>query len=452
MIINFSVQNFRSFGAEQTLNLVASRAQKGHDDHCVDIAESGERVLRAAVVYGANASGKSNLVQAMNFAQDLILQGAGPMKRIALNQFRFRDGPAQPSSFEFRFMVDGRVFVYGFDVTREEVTEEWLAATNAKGKESDIFTRKGKDIEFGDFKKFGDADVTSGQALKALQLLGVRPNQLLLNKIVDLDSEHRGELLDQVVWWFRECLTVIPAAASFGPILEYLDEDDAFRNFASEFLSSIGTGIGGIAVEQTQIAAEQLPKPLVEQLQSLNDVEVTPIAVGPGMSLYLDPDDPAKVIRRNLASQHTVGKQNYTLPFDEESDGTQRFLHLLPALYHLHTSCKVFVIDELDRSLHPLLAHALLKFFVESCPGACQQLIVTTHETYLLDQDLLRRDEIWFTEKDEKQQTHLYSLTDMKVRNDLRIQKSYLQGRFGAIPFVGGMEKLKQLVECPSGK
>lgn len=280
-------------------------------------------------------------------------------------------------------MVDGRVFVYGFDATKEEVTEEWLAATNTKGKESDIFTRKGRDIEFG------DADVTSGQALKALQLLGVRQNQLL-NKIADLDSDHRGKLLDQVVWWFRECLPVIPAAASFDPILEYLDEADAFRNFASEFLSSIGTGIGRIAVEQTQIAAEPLPKALIEQLQSSNDVEQTPIAVGPGMSLYLDPDDPAKVIRRNLASQHTVGKQNYTLLLDEESDGTQRFLHLLPALYHLHTSCKVFVIDELDQSLHPLLAHALLKFFVEACPGACQQLFVTTHETNLLDQDLMR--------------------------------------------------------------
>jgi AAA15 family ATPase/GTPase len=168
------------------------------------------------------------------------------------------------------------------------------------------------------------------------------------------------------------------------------------------------------------------------------------------MSLYLDPDDPATVIRRNLASKHSIDGHDFSLSFDEESDGTQRFLHLLPALYHLKTRCKVFVIDELDRSLHPLLAHALLRFFVESCPGACQQLVVTTHETHLLDQDLLRRDEIWFAEKDPKQQTHLYSLTELKVRNDLRIEKSYLQGRFGAIPFVGGMEKLMQLVECPT--
>jgi uncharacterized protein len=184
-------------------------------------------------------------------------------------------------------------------------------------------------------------------------------------------------------------------------------------------------------------------------LQSLGDDNESPLAVGPGMSLYLDPNDPTTVVRRNLASKHSVDGKDYSISFDEESDGTQRFLHLLPALYHLKTRCKVFVIDELDRSLHPLLAHALIKFFVDSCPGACQQLIVTTHETHLLDRDLLRRDEIWFVEKDAKQQTHLYSLTELKVRNDLRIEKSYLQGRFGAIPFVGGMEKLMQLIECP---
>ncbi|MCA9124026.1 MAG: AAA family ATPase [Planctomycetaceae bacterium] len=449
MLINFSVENFRSFGTEQTLNLVASRAQKGPEDHCIDIAGVGERVLRAAVIYGANAAGKSNLVRAIDFARDLILEGPGPMKRIALNQFRFTAESDKPSSFEFRFLVGNRVYVYGFDVTKDEVAEEWLSATGASGRETDVFHRKGKKIEFANPKKFDEINPTSLDALKALKLLGVRPNQLLLNKIVDLDVERRGELLHEVVWWFTECLTVIPAAASFGPILEYLDGDGGFRDFAAAFLASIGTGIGSVAVEQTRIGADQLPKQLVEHLQSRDDVEHQNIILGPGMSLNLDPDDPAKVIRRNLAAQHTVGDRDFSLPFDEESDGTQRFLHLLPALYHLHTSCKVYVIDELDRSLHPLLSHALLKFFVESCPGACQQLIVTTHETHLLDQDLLRRDEIWFTEKDKRQQTHLYSLTDLKVRKDLRIERSYLQGRFGAIPFVGGMEKLKQLIECP---
>ncbi len=449
MLINFSVENFRSIGSEQTLNLVASKSQKGHEDHCVEIPGTDERALRTAVIYGANAAGKSNVVRAMSFARDLVVEGAGPAKRIALQQFRFTNEPSGPSSFEFRFMLGSRIYVYGFDITKEEVSDEWLEATNDKGREAEVFHRKGKEISFGDLKRFEQTTTASIEALKALETLGVRPYQLLLNKIADLDEERRGELLNSVVFWFSECLSIIPPEASFGPILEYLDSNKGFRAFAGEFLSSIGTGIGDLTVEKNKINADKLPKQLVESLQSLRENDASPIAIGPGMSLYLDPDDPTMVIRRNLASKHSIDGNDFSLSFDEESDGTQRFLHLLPALYHLKTRCKVFVIDELDRSLHPLLAHALLKFFVDSCPGACQQLIVTTHETHLLDQDLLRRDEIWFAEKDAKQETHLYSLTELKVRNDLRIEKSYLQGRFGAIPFVGGMEKLMQLIECP---
>jgi len=451
MLINFSVENFRSFGAEQTLNLVAGKAQKGHEEHCVPISQTGQRVLRAGIIYGANAAGKSNLVGAIDFAQALIVHGAGPMKRIALNQFRFTDEEPKPSSFEFRFLVDNQVFVYGFDVTADEVTAEWLEATNEKGRETEIFQRTGQEISIGDLRKFGDAGAVSAEALKALKLLGTRPNQLLLNKIVDLDAERRGELLHRVVWWLTDCLTVIEPEASFAPMLEYLADNEDFRHFAAKFLSSVGTGIGELNVEQTEINADKLPKPVVESLQSVNEVEAIAVAFGSGMSLYLKPDDPSTVIRRNLAAEHVVGDSSFALSFAEESDGTQRFLHLLPALYHLKNSCKVFVIDELDRSLHPLLSHALLKFFVEVCPGACQQLIVTTHETYLLDLDLLRRDEIWFAEKDERQQTQLFSLVDMGVRKDLRLEKSYLQGRFGGIPFIGGTDRLKDLVECPTG-
>lgn len=448
MLIDFSVENYRSFGEEQTLNLVASKAQKGHEDHCILIPETDQRVLRTGVIYGANAAGKSNLVRAINFAQDLILFGSGPMKGIGLNQFRFvEENTITPSSFEFRFMVENQVFVYGFEVTADEVKTEWLSATSATGKESDVFNRDGKSITFGDMKKFANIGTTSAEALKALRLLGTRPNQLLLNKIVDLDTERRGELLDRVVWWFQECLIVIEPRSSFGPMLLHLDEDQRFRNFAEEFLSSVGTGIGTLSVEKNVISADKLPKQLVESLQSPDDVGLLPVVVSPGMDLYLDPNDPSKVIRRNLSANHSVYGNSFSLPFDEESDGTQRLLNLLPALYHLKNRKKVFVIDELDRSLHPLLSHALLEFFVDSCPGSYQQLIFTTHETHLLDQDLLRRDEIWFTEKDKKQQTQLYSLADMNIRKDLRVEKSYLQGRFGGIPFIGGLKKLEDLLE-----
>ena len=445
MLVNFSVENFRSFGAEQTLSLVASKAHTGHEEHCVPIPTSDRHVLRTSVIYGANAAGKSNVVRAMDFARDLILEGPGPMKRISLNQFRFTTDAKKPSSFEFRFVAANRVFVYGFDVSREAVESEWLTATNDRGKEVDLFERKDGKIAFGDFGKFDPDDAASGKAIEALLVLGVRDNQLLLNKIFDLSEEKRGGLLNAVIWWFSHCLTIVPAEASFSRITEYLDENEEFRKFASEFLSTIGTGIGKLQVEQTYIDREQLPEALVEGLDEGEAMHI-PFPLSAGMSLQLDPEDSSRVIRRNVTSTHSVDGADYSLPFAEESDGTQRFLNLLPALFHLQSGCKVFVIDELDRSLHPLLAHAMIKYFSESCVGACQ-LIVTTHETHLLDRVLLRRDEVWFAEKDERQQTHLYSLTDMKIRKDLRIEKSYLQGRFGAIPFVGDIERLHRFIE-----
>jgi len=139
VLINFSVENFRSFGAEQTLNLIASGKLQGHDDHQIPIGETGKSVLRTGVVYGANAAGKSNLVRAILFAQGMIL-GTVQMRQIVLNQFRFRK-EKKPSSFEFRFLVHGQIYVYGFSLGQKGVVEEWLVATSHKGKEVELFLR-----------------------------------------------------------------------------------------------------------------------------------------------------------------------------------------------------------------------------------------------------------------------------------------------------------------------
>jgi AAA15 family ATPase/GTPase len=445
MLINFSVENFRSFGAEQTLNLVAADRLQEHPDHRVPIADTGKSVLRASAVYGANAAGKSNLVRAIHFAQNLI---KGQAKPLALSQFRFRK-ETKPSSFEFRILVDGQLFVYGFDVTQKSVVEEWLDATSAKGREVSVFHRTEQDIVIGDLKPFSSQGDVSGQALQALKHLGVRPDQLLLNKIVDLPASHRGDLLHKAAWWFSDCLTVVLAESRFSALIEFLNQEANFREFAGAFLQNVGTGINALRVERSEISADNIPKAVLEGLQG--DGRESTIQLGDlGVKLQLDPNDPTKIIRRNLTAQHDINDSTYSLPFQDESDGTQRCLNLLPALYHLKTRCNVFVIDEINRSLHPLLCHAFLKFFVESCAGACQQMVVTTHETHLLDLDLLRRDEIWFVEKDEKQQTQVYSLADMKIRNDVRIEKGYLQGRFGGIPFIGDTQKLMDLIRCPS--
>jgi AAA15 family ATPase/GTPase len=446
MLINFTVDHFRSFGVEQTLNMVAT-ALKDHPGHCVAIPGTEKSVLQVGVVYGANASGKSNLVKAILFAQHVIL-GRTSLAQVALNRFRFAK-TKKPASFEFRFLAGGQVFVYGFTITQDAILEEWLDAASESGREVNVYTRRKEDIQIGRLRSFGKEGTGLRKALGALKLLGVREDQLLLNKILELPIQHRGELLTRVVWWLTECLTVIEAESQFTPLVGMLGADDDFRKFCGAFLSNVGTGINDLSIEQKKIDAEKVPKSLLERLQAAKGQGVAIGLGGPGMTYELDADDPTKIIRKNLAARHQVSDSDYSISFHDESDGTQRFLNLLPALYHLTRECKVFVVDELDRSLHPLLCHALLKLFLDACPGGCQQLIVTTHETHLLDLDLLRRDEVWFVEKDHHQQSRLSSLTDWKARKDLRIEKGYLQGRFGGIPFIGDTKKLMDMIQCP---
>jgi len=447
VLINFSVENFRSFGAEQTLNLVSSGKLQGHDDHQIPVRDSGKSVLRTGVVYGANAAGKSNLVRAILFAQGMIL-GTVQASQIVLNHFRFWK-KSKPSSFEFRFLVEGHICVYGFSISQKIVVEEWLECMSPKGREIEVFSRDKQEIAVGNLTRFGLEGAASKKTLEAFLVLKPRPNQLLLNKIVELPPQSRGGLLHKVAWWFTECLTVVQPSMEFGPLIEFFSKETDFRTFAAKFLQNVGTGVSGLNIERKEFPTDKLPKELIDNLQAPEGTVTTLFPGTSSVSLQLHPDDPTKVVRLSLAATHTVDKDCYSIPFQEESDGTQRCLNLLPALYHLSTGCKVFVIDELDRSLHPHLSYAFLKFFIETCPGACQQLIVTTHETHLLNQDLLRRDEIWFVEKDKEQQTRLYSLADLNVRNDVRLEKGYLQGRFGGIPFIGDPKKIMDLIKCP---
>jgi len=446
VLINFTVDYFRSFGVEQTLNMVAT-ALRDHPGHCVEISGTEKSVLRVGVIYGANASGKSNLVKAVLFAQQIIL-GRTTLKGLAQNRFRFVK-KEKPASFEFRFLSSGQVFVYGFTTTEEAIVEEWLDATSVSGREVNVFTRRMQDIDIGRLRSFGVNGATPQRALRALKELGVRNDQLLLNKIVELPDQRRGELLSRVVWWFAKCLSVVPAESPYAPLMDMIDADDNFRRFCGAFLRNVGTGIDDLSIEKARIEADKVPKPLLDHLQSSGGSNVALLLGGPGIALELDADEPNKIVRRLLNARHQVNSEDYSISFQEESDGIKRCLNLLPALYHLKRQSRVFVVDEIDRSLHPLLCHALLKLFLDACPGHSQQMIVTTHETHLLDLDLLRRDEVWFLEKDRQQQSHLSSLADWNARKDLRIEKGYLQGRFGGIPFIGDKKKLMDMIQCP---
>ncbi len=187
---------------------------------------------------------------------------------------------------------------------------------------------------------------------------------------------------------------------------------------------------------------------LLRDLEEEGDAAL--VRVAHGSELIVERGGEKHFYQIRVQAAHEVEPEKVIpLELTEESDGTIRLLNLMPALHQLRRTSSVFVVDEIDRSMHPMLVREFLEFFLKTCEGCLRQIIVTTHESTLLDQDLIRRDEIWFAEKNHKQATELYSLVDFKVRKDLEIRKHYLQGRFGAVPFLGSLDRLVKAPEIP---
>lgn len=460
MILSFTVSNYRSFRQEQTLSMVASHRQPDHKQHLVPVERLGQSLLPVAVLYGANGSGKSNLTKALRLVQRLVMDGTQPGKSTGREPFLFGGGggPDEPSAFELRFLARDQVFSYGFKITDKTIHEEWLDLLTTETRKVNLFERvTGQDgavtIEAGD--GLTDGDLGNHLKVAALAKVGVRANQLFLAGVREtLEAGTYGPLMEAIFGWF-EALVVIPPDASFGGLAEWVAKDTKFAEFAGEFLKDAATGVDRLHVVTTDIkdTAAGIPSEFLKKfMEDTKPGEVRMMSLGALGDVIAERGEGSKLRLRTLQAEHAAGDgKPVRLPLREESDGTQRLTHLLPALFQLRQHCRVFVIDEIDRSLHPLLSRKFIEFFLSACKGHGSQLVLTTHESNLMDLDLLRRDEFWFSEKDEGGGTRVYSLSDFKVRTDLKIDKGYLYGRFGAIPFLGNLDRLIQQLNAGGG-
>ncbi len=448
MLVRFSVENFRSFDQEATLSMIATPSDV-LSSHVMPMETSAKPagVVQAAALYGANASGKSNLVEAMNFAKRLILDGTRADRPIPRSPFKLNRTSLQaPSTFRFEFVQDGTLYDYGFKLSDTEVLEEWLFAT-PKRREVRFFERTTESqkvsVEIG--AGLASKNETKQRDFLGFVAQGTRPNQLFLTEARDRNVESLRPAID----WFAHTLHIIRAEWRYKPMERRAHEDPAFSQFAGEFLSKAGTGVLTLETEAAPFDLDALFPGLPAEnrnqfVNSLDDRNTDIFAVSGAQEAVALSRVGSDAVQYRLWLKHEGGNgEHVRFDLSEESEGTQRLMNLLPALADLSTSNAVYVVDELDRRLHPLLS----RYFVESFfklrpPGSKSQLIFTTHESNLLDLSLLRRDEIWFVEKDGKGASHLSSLAEFKVRPDLHIQKGYLNGRFGAIPFLGDLDQL----------
>ncbi len=450
MLLQFLVGNFRSFNKEEILNLIPAKSRI-HPGHVLISHEKGRRVrsLPLAVIYGANASGKSNLIRAMSFAQEFIINGTRSDEPTGAVPFRLSPGTDEkPSRFEFVIKHDGVLYTYGFAATVKEVREEWLFAVFQR-QEVCLFeriTENGKALI-----KFGKKLASEKDEAQRLQFVtaGTRPNQLFLTEA----NERNVEALKPLIHWFRDHLTVIWPEAKYRPLILRAHDDKQFADFLSMFLRIADTGVQGIDLKSQKLVAERLyadvpddiKKVLINNLANSPNRSVIFSADKAYFALRQDGDNNPSLLTLRTRHQRSDGQDVF---FDtrDESDGTHRMMHMVPALFNLLSMEDVYVIDEFDRSLHPHLCRLYIDAFLRGITGKGRlgQIILTTHETTLLDLDLLRRDEIWFLEKDNVGASHLTSLVEYKykVRADLKINKGYLSGRFGAVPLLGDAYQL----------
>lgn len=443
MLISFSASNYRSIADEVTLNMVASTRLGDHPNHSIAIPNSSERVLRTALIYGPNGAGKSNVVRAMEFAQGCITRG----ELKGFDPYRFSPPDVNsPTAFEFRVLLDSRVMIYGFDAREGIVESEWLSVVSGE-REVDVFTRdaEGNTVVHQSAKRLFPDDPVMFDTLAKLCDLPVQNERLFLARVSELRPQSQGLVLMRLLRWFTDDLVVVSSGFK-DTLVDRLASDGEFNLFCAEFLDKVGTGIKQLFVRTFETTNPDLVAKLGESLTVggrviMSDADAV-------WDMRVSPTDPKRIETRWLFAHHptSANRQGWSLPFREESDGTKAFLRLLPLLSSAQGHGQTVVIDELDRSLHPHLCREFIRFYCESSPGARRQLIVTTHQAHLLDQELLRRDEYWFCEKDTEQKTRLYSLSDFSIRNDLQLQKGYLQGRFGAIPIFGDMKALEQLL------
>jgi hypothetical protein len=338
-----------------------------------------------------------------------------------------------------------KLYRFGFKADDQRIVEEWLVHV-VGGREKTIYER----ITDSQGKVTIEAPglAASGDKLSALATVGGPQNQSFLATVhLTLNASDTGEELGGILTWFKTSLRLIEPNSFLEGLGRALTGNPGLVQFAGDFLKSSSTGVDHLSIRKTEIPEDELRRLVSEGSISkvLEDVGdgTALFELGDGHQLLVEGKGENRYYRITIQAAHKDLAENVVaLDLTEESDGTRRLLNLIPALHHLQTDSAVFFIDEIDRSLHPILVWKFLDFFLKSCAGGQSQIIVTTHESNLLDLDLLRRDEIWFAEKDQEAATRLYSMMDFKVRNDLEIRKHYLHGRFGAVPFLGDLDRL----------
>ena len=441
MLVDFSVQNFLSFNSRQELSLLASTTKK-ENYNLQSVAEINDfgikNILKSAAIFGANASGKTNLTHALVMFKSIVLESLESIDDKVIDAavpFLMKsDFYDIPTEFEVSFIHGGKFYRYGIAIENEIISEEWLY-WNKKSRETMLFHRSEQEIEFNQrsFPEAKDFVKKDGDKWVVEKTKSFVP-------FISVLAQFDGEKATDVTSWFRK-LNIVSGLNDSGFkrfTINLFDEDPNFKIWALEILKSLQID----DVEITEVE-KSIPEP-----SGRSEVEDAKV------------DDAINTLHRYLKGKKFKEKQvevlktnkrtgeNYKFPMSLESEGTCKLIYLLGPLYDVITNQEVLVVDEFDNKFHTLLCKYIVDLYSSRSAGM-SQLIMTCHDTNLLSNDLFRRDQIWFVEKNEENESELYSLVEYKeyyAKKRGSYSSDYLAGKYGAIPLFQSVEQMGTLL------
>jgi hypothetical protein len=446
MLIRVFSSNILSFDSEIEFSLIPGKGSAKSEHIVRSDSRDDIPVLKTGIIYGANASGKSNLIKVVSLIQSMATKNlATTNKEIPVEFFKLRDKVGGHSKIELEIKVGENNYAYGVKFNKKIISEEWLYQIN-KRTQKKIFERKTSKnstmVEFENIKFKNKEDEQFAQFVAR----GTSENKSFLKECIDRNLNFITQV-NEVYEWFDDKLKVFFPSTRFRGMEFHLETNKDLSKSMSKFLKYFNTGVSDLL--KTEINYEKDIKEIPQE--AINDIisdleEGKRALIGTSdnrTSFAFEKDKKGKVKAYKLVTTHlNKSGKNVVFEMDEESDGTRRLIDFIPMLVDISKNDSVYLIDEIDRSMHPILTRGILEYFLNQLTKGQSQMIVTTHESNLLDLELFRKDEIWFVEKNKNGSSQFYSLVEFKPRGDKDIKKGYLNGRFGAIPFLSNPKDL----------
>lgn len=440
MILRLIIENFLSFKEATEINFVPSSKSKNLEHH--KFACEHATVLRLSAIYGANGAGKSNLIKAITLIQQIVKEGLKLQSFYSDVNFAFDDNcNSKPSEFAVEFCNEDTIFYYHLALKGKRILTEELYKSELRS-DIPIIKRQsnGDSMDVYINPKYATISVTDVY-LEALNNI-IRPDMSLFGYLASYYSD-RFPMVKIAYDWFSKKLSIVNPQASVGIMPHLFHADSKFATLVNSVVSALGTGVSRIEVVVEKMNPD---------MQSIYKQECDVAVKQPGLpvsaydrtlaqtfNIVFENDN---LYRKYLVPIHVLADGNSVrTPYGRESDGTRRVIEFMPMLYAISHENYVFFVDEIERSLHPIMIKELIRKISKSADLG-GQLIFTTHESCLLDQDIFRPDEIWFAQKDIDQSTQLYPMSDFNIHRTANIENGYIQGRYGAIPFLSNLDDL----------